>query len=244
MIKKSKGDDPQNNQSSKDDETIGILKMEYTSLLNLYTHTEDTINGVFNFYLTLLSAITGATIVLFQINNTNIVASYPSVAGLLIFTILIGVITQDSIVNKNVDLSNFTLGLNLLKYRLFQNRVAEMPYIFYLENFWANVSPIPPRKTDNTARIQKKLWWFFPLGTHQLFISIINSFALAALLIITVQLIAGNLVFKDKLIIGGIFVLITSFQINNIYAQLKHKRGLQRFNNASNTAIPWSKEAG
>lgn len=244
MIKKPKGDNPQNNQSSQDDETIGILKMEYTSLLNLYTHTENTINGIFNFYLTLLSAITGATIVLFQINNTNIFASYPSIAGLLIFTILIGVITQDSIVNKNIDLSNFTLGLNLLKYRLFQNRVAEIPYIFYLENFWANVSPIPPRKTDTIARIHKKLWWFFPLGTHQLFISIINSFALAALMIIMVQLLAGNMVSKDRLIIGSIFVLISSFQINNIYAQIKHKRGLARFNTASNTSIPWSKKAG
>lgn len=244
MVKKPKSDNLPLPQSSQDDESIGILKMEYTSLLNLYTHTENTINGVFNFYLTLLSAIAGAAIVLFQINSTNLFTAYPSVSGLLIFAILIGVITQDSIVNKNIDLSNFTLGLNLLKYRLFQNRVTEMPYIFYLDNFWADVSPIPPKKIHTVDRIHKKIWWLYPLGTHQLFIGIINSFALAFLTIITVQLLSGNIVPADRLIIGGIFVIIASFQVNTIYARIKHKRGLERFNTASNTVIPWIKKAG
>jgi hypothetical protein len=230
-------------QLPQDDKALDILKLEYSSLLNLYTHTEDSINGIFNFYLTLLSAITGAMIVLFQINGTNLLASYPSVAGLLIFVIMIGVIIQDSIVNKNVDLSNFTLGLNLIKYRLFQNHTEEMSYIFYLYNFWTNVSPTPPGKTDAVSRTHKTLWWLFPLGTHQLFIAIVNSFALAALTVIIIQLLSGNILSASRWITSGVIVFIVSFQLNTSYARIKHRRGIERFTTASNRPIPWLEEA-
>jgi len=243
MIKKS-SKELKHKQSSDDDQAINALKLEYTSLLNLYTHTENTISGIFNFYLTLLSAITGAMIVLIQINNANLSTSLPSIVGLLIFAILVGVITQDSIVNKNIELHNFTLGLNLLKYRLFQDHAAEKAYIFYLYNFWANVSPIPPSKSDVVTQIHKKLWWLFPLGTHQLFIAIINSFALASLMIISAQMLAGNMISINRIVASGIFVIFASFYVNTSYARIKFKRGIERFNTASNTAIPWSKKAG
>ena len=233
-----------NKQAPDDDKAISALKLEYTSLINLYTHTENAISGVFNFYLTLLSAITGAMIVLIQINSTSLSMSYPSIVGLLMFAILVGVITQDSIVNKNIELHNFTLGLNLLKYRLFQDHAAERAYIFYLYNFWANVSPTPPSKTDIVTRIHKKLWWLFPLGTHQLFIAIINSFALASLMIVSVQILAGNTLAINRIVASGIFVVFTSFYVNTSYARIKFKRGIERFNTASNTAMPWSKKAG
>ena len=36
--------------SASEDELIDILKTEYISLLGLYTHTEDTLFGIFNFF--------------------------------------------------------------------------------------------------------------------------------------------------------------------------------------------------
>jgi len=231
-------------QAEQDEETIGILKMEYASLLDLYIHTENATNGIFNFYLTLLSAVTGAIIVLFQVNSGNLLLSYPSIVGLLVFAVLIGIITQDSIVNRNIDLSNFTLGLNLLKYRLFRDRESEKPYISYIDNFFAEVSPIPPRKTNFIEKIHKKLWWIYPLGTHQLFIGIVNGLALTGLMIIAVQIVSKSTVPVSNLTVGGIVVFFVSFQVHCIYARIKHRLGIERFNTAANTQVPWLKKAG
>ncbi len=225
--------------SQGDNEIIDILKMEYASLLNLYTHTENSINSIFNFYLTFLSAIAGAAIVLLQINNSAPSMSYPSIAGLLIFAVLVGVITQDSVVNKNIDLYNFTLGLNLLKYRLFKDNLAEQAYIFYLYNFWADISPTSARKTDTIDKVEGKLWWLDPLGTHQLFINIVNSLALAFLMVIIVLLLSGNNAPMERVFIGGIIVLGISFITNTVYARIKYRRGAEKFTTASNTQLPW-----
>ena len=223
----------------QNNENVDILKMEYASLLNLYTHTENTINSIFNFYLTLLSAITGAVIVLFQINSLQPLTSYPSIAGLLGFAILVGIITQDSVIHKNIDLYNFTLGLNLLKYRLFKDKSSEQAYIFYLYNFWAEVSPTPARKIDSIDKIHRKFWWLYPLGTHQLFINFVNSVALAFLLVMIVLFLSNNQAPMTRVLITGIAVLGVSFITNTIYARLKYKRGVERFTTASNTELPW-----
>lgn len=244
MDKKPKSNTAPISQSGQGEETIDILKAEYASLSNLYIHTENAINGIFNFYLTLLSAVTGAIIVLFQVNSGNLLLSYPSVAGLLVFAILVGIVIQDSIVNRNIDLSNFALGLNLLKYRLFQGRETEKPYIFYIDNSFAEVSPISPRKINLVEKINKRLWWIYPLGTHQLFIGIVNGFALTGLMIITVQFLSQDTVPHSNLIVGGIVMFVISFQVHCIYARIKHRRGIERFNTAANTQVPWLKKAG
>ena len=239
MNTKQKSASQPKEQSLNEGKFVEVLKMEYVAMLNLYTHTENAINSVFNFYLTFLSAITGAVIVLFQINSTQPFMAYPSIAGLLGFAILVGVIMQDSVVHKNIDLYNFTLGLNLLKYRLFKDKAAEKAYVFYLYNFWADVSPTPARKVDSIDKVHKKFWWLYPLGTHQLFINIINSTALAALMVVIVQLLSGNLAQKESLLKAGVFVLGVSFVVNTIYARIKYKRGVERFCTASNGELPW-----
>jgi hypothetical protein len=115
MKKPAEATAPNPGPSLDESATINILKTEYTALLNLYAHTEDTIFSIFNFYLTLLSAVVGAIIVLIQINSADLSNALPSIGGLLAATVLIGVIMQDAIVNKNIELSTHVLGINLLK---------------------------------------------------------------------------------------------------------------------------------
>ncbi len=226
--------------ADNEDKLSDILKAEYTSLLGLYTHTEDALSSVFNFYLTLLSAIAGAMIVLVQVNSANVAASLPSISALLAFAILIGVISQDSIVNKNIDLANYALGLNLLKYRLFRKWPEELAYVFYLHNFWAKVNPLQPKRIHTSDRIHKRLWWLFPLGTHQLFIGVINSLALASLVIIVAQLLSGNAIPVERLSIGGVLMVVISFEIHAIYARTKHKRGVENLVTSAGTEVKWS----
>jgi hypothetical protein len=223
---------------TEDSDRLDVLKLEYTSLLGLYTHTENTIFSIFNFYLTLLSAIIGAVVVLVQINTGNIMNALPSISGLLILTVLIGVIMQAPIINKNIDLSTLTLGINLLKYRLFRKWPDEMPNVFFIHNFWMKVHPIRMKNRANTTRIHDRFWWLFPMGTHQLFMSLINSLALAAIVAISAQwLLDGHV--PPSIVIAGVFVFIISFEIQAVYARLKHRRGTENIATVDGSEIAW-----
>ena len=54
------------------------------------------------------------------------------------------------------------------------------------------------------------------MGTHQLFIGVIDSFALAALTLIAVELLTGSTLPLSKLIIGGVAVTAVSFEMHAI----------------------------
>jgi hypothetical protein len=179
-------------KSGCNESVLDFLNTEYSSLVNLYTHTEDSISNVFNFYLTLLSAIIGLVVVLIQLNNTNITSALPSISVLLAFTSLIGIIMQDAIVNKNVEISRYVLALNLLKKHLLKSSEEAMTNVLYMSYYYAKISPIPIRKTYWTDRIHQYFWWLFPLGTQQLFIAVINSFALTALTLIVAEFLTAN----------------------------------------------------
>jgi hypothetical protein len=221
------------------DEALDLLKLEYTSLLGLYTHTENTIFSIFNFYLTLLSAIVGAIVVLIQINNANLNEALPSISGLLMLTVLIGVIMQTSIVNKNIDLSIYTLGINLVKHRLFRNQPQELSNIFFMHNFWAKVHPIRTRSATNSRGVSARLWWLLPMGTNQLFISLIDSLALSALVVIARQLVAGASVAPQSLVLSAVLVAVISFEIHAVYARLKHRRGLKNIATVNGREVAW-----
>ncbi len=226
-------------RSSKTSEANDFLKAEYASLLTLYTHTENTIFNVFNFYLTFLSAIGGAIIVLVQINSANPAVALPSVSGLLAFAILVGIITQDAIVNKNIELSLCALALNRVKYRQLLQWPDIKPYLFYLHNTWAPVTPFHPKVVHLSRRVHERWWWLFSLGTHQLFIGVIDSFALAALTLIAVELLTGSTLPLSKLIIGEVAVTALSFEMHAIYARLKHRRSVENFITASGEKPAW-----
>ncbi len=215
--------------TAKETDVIDVIKTEYAQLHDLYIHTETMIFGVFNFYLTLLSAIVGAIVVLVQTNNANLTNALPSICGLLALSVLIGVIMQDSIVGKNIDLSIYMLAINRLKSRLFRQWPEELSNIYFL-NVWANALPNSPNRSkriDSVAALNRRFRWFLPLGTHQLFIAVMDSLALAALVIIAVQLLLGASASIPSLAIAGIIVVLVSFEIHVIYAQLKYQRGIK-----------------
>jgi hypothetical protein len=203
-----------------------FLREEYDALVSLYTHTENTLFSLFNFYLTLLSAITGGIIVLAQINNSNIAAALPAFGFLLVFAVLLGIITQSAIINKNADLAHYALSLNLLKDYALRNAPDARRRVFYLHNMLTPVSPI--ELDTRFDRIQTRIWWMLPLGTHQLFVSVVNSLALSVATVILILIVAGPMVPPWQWFLGGVFMVVMSFIAHAVYARKKFELGMRQ----------------
>jgi hypothetical protein len=147
---------------------------------------------------------------------------------------------QDAIVNKNIELSTHVLGINLLKHRLFSKWPEEMSNIFFINNFWARVHPTQKKPQKyRPSRFRQRFWWLIPLGTHQLFIGVINSLALSGLVIITASLLSGNSISAGRLGIAVIFMFGVSFEVHTIYARLKHQNGIESIATLDGSDVAW-----
>jgi len=204
-----------------------FLKTEYDALVNLYTHTENMLSSTFNFYLTLLTASAGAIIVVLQVIGPYTATTLSTLGLLLSFAVLLGIITQDSIVNKNIDLAHYALSINLLKAHMLCAAPKVKQRVFYMYNMHLQVSPLaaPPSRID---RLHKRLWWMVPLGTHQLFVSVINSLALAALAVVVIPGMVSPTIPLWRLLVGGPVGFYTCYIAHCIYAQTKFRQGFRK----------------
>lgn len=212
---------------TKNELASDLLKAEYDALVGLYTHTEDALSSTFNFYLTLLSAVVGAILVLAQIPAMGSTVTFSTSGLLLGFAVLLGIITQDGIVNKNIDLAHYALSINLLKAHMISTAPQVKQHVFYMHNMHVQVSPLAvPLGTID--RLHKRLWWMILLGTHQLFVSVINSLALAALAVVAIPGMLSSAPPLWRLLVGGPIGFYVCFVAHCVYAQIKFRRGFRK----------------
>ncbi len=204
-----------------------ILIQEYNSLVSLYTHSENTLFSIFNFYVTLLTTITGAIIVVFQLSDKNTSNPFGTVLVLLVFIVLIGIITQDALIHKNSDLAHFALAINSIKAHLLRNHPEAQSHVFYMWDLHTRVNPIKYKVTLD-ERIDKYLWWMLPLGMHQLFVSLMNSFALGLFVIALVDVYGDLQSNLPRLFIAIPFVIVISFVAQCTYANVKFNHRIRR----------------
>jgi len=204
-----------------------ILMQEYNSLISLYTHSENTLFSIFNFYVTLLTTITGAIIVIFQLGGKSINNPLNTVLILLVFVVLIGIITQDALIHKNGDLAHFALALNTVKSYVLRNYPDTHSHIFYMWDAHARVNPLQYKITLD-EQIDKYLWWMLPIGMPQLFVSLMNSFALAAITIAITYSYGKPQADLLNFIITVSLVIVFSYAIHCTYANIKFRHKVRR----------------
>lgn len=209
------------------DVSPGILIQEYNSLVSLYTHSENTLFSIFNFYVTLLTTITGAIIVVFQLSEKNAGDPFGTILVLLIFIVLIGIITQDALIHKNGDLAHFALAINSIKSHLLKKHPEAQPHVFYMWDLHVRVNPLKYQATLD-ERIDRYLWWMLPLGMQQLFVSLMNSFALSLFVVILVDVYGDLSANLSKLFLVIPFVVIFSFVAQCTYANVKFNHKVRR----------------
>lgn len=222
--------------------SAALLK-EYDGLLNLYTHTENSINSIFNFYVTLLTTITGAIIVLIQISRPFQENLSWTISSLLVLLILFGVITQDFLIYKDAELAYFTMAINSVKDCLFSNFPKAQSQVFFLGSPYSHVRvDVSPLQLHPTflGKIEKIFWWMLPLGMPQLFVSLMNSMALTAIFTLLVLSLAAGTIPVMSLIIASLFVLGGAYFAQCVYANLKFMSKISSGHISMNGKIhPW-----
>lgn len=218
-----------NSKASETEEKLtgDFLLAEYNALVELYTHTEDALPSTFNFYLTLLSAVVGALLVLPQLPAMAGAAIFPTTGFLLSFAVLLGIITEEGIVNKNVDLAHYAHSINLLKAYVLSSTPEARQRIFYLRNLFIRINP-HEAPSNTIDRLHKRLWWMIPLGTHQLFVSNINSLALTVLVIVVIPGLLSVTLSPLRMLVGGVIGTYLFFVAHCIYAQVKFRQGFRK----------------
>ncbi|MBI3175938.1 MAG: hypothetical protein HYZ25_19630 [Chloroflexi bacterium] len=215
-------------QKEKENDTPpGILIQEYNSLVSLYTHSENTLFSIFNFYVTLLTTITGAIVVVFQLSEKNADSPFGTILVLLVFIVLIGIITQDALIHKNCDLAHFALAINSIKSHLLKKHPDAQQYVFYMWDLHVRVNPLKYKITLD-EKIDKYLWWMLPIGMQQLFVSLMNSFALGLFVIMLVAVYGDLQLNLLKLFIAIPFVIVFSFVAQCTYANVKFNHRIRR----------------
>jgi len=199
------------------------LGREYTSLINLYIHHENQLSLIFNFYMTLLTTIAGAIVVLIQINKDDLFTILPTTGIILLFSMMLGITVQEALLNKAVDITQVTRAINLLKQEALKDHQEYRAYVEYLHNPFSRMSP---EKTSKNwiDRMGNRFWFFRWLGSHQLFISIFNSLEIGALIIVSVFLISPAGLDILEVVVVSLLASFISLYIHAIYVNFEYKR--------------------
>ena len=203
-----------------------FLKQEYNALISLYIHYENGVSSIFNFYLTLLSTIAGATIVLFQLSGPIISSVLPAIGILIFLALTLGVVVQEAILNKNVDLAYITQAINLLKFEVLKDNPEIQKYVDYLHNPFINKKTAHLEKSLY-ARFESRFWFLKWIGSHQLFISLFNSLEMSFLVVVLVGILAPDAVSVWRISVVSLFVLFISLFSHALYANLEFQRRLR-----------------
>lgn len=203
-------------KSSLNEETIQFLNTELNNLMTLYNAAQNSIQGVFNFYLTFVSAIIGLVVLLIQLGSDGV--SYGLLAVLLFFAVIVGSLYLTALSGRYARASRYAYGVDEIRRFLAREQQLKLPAVY--DDF---LNPKDRRATGKYALT----YWLMPTGSYQMFMVLTNSTALATMLLILT--IGNNIALQNGLVLAGIVFVLTMF-IYNFYSRLVIKRFEKRIN--------------
>jgi hypothetical protein len=206
---------------SLDENSIRILMKENEILQTLFIQSENGIQSIFNFYLTLVTAVAGGITIILQVTANNPAQTWwamISISSLLIFIAISGSAYMFSLAVRYAHTIRYARGIDEIRRFLINQTNIAAPAVY--------------RKFLNNSIKKEKGWimlvlsMLVPVGTHQLFMATVNSLAWA---------VAGYIL----LFIGGmpehrldrsVILFLTAFIIYNVYANLIMRRIIANLN--------------
>lgn len=197
-----------------DDRSITLLTQECDRMLTLYNATQAGAQSVFNFYLTFVTAVVAGLIFL----GGDAGANPLTIAGVLLFSAMVGTVYLSALAGRYAHAARYAGAVDALRHALFEQVTAGMPPQYRDFTAFVNGSGMAPQTSV--------LAWLFPHGTYTLFISVINSFAMAAMAYIA-SVDFG--VPDGRALIGAVVIVAVVLTIQNAYVRLVVERLRQRF---------------
>ncbi len=199
------------------DHSIAFLTQECDRMLSLYSQAQSNAQSVFNFYLTFVTTVIGAVVVLLQVVTSNVEAI---LAGVLFFAVIVGVVYLAALSGRYAHAFRYAHAVDELRRYLIERLQVPMPASY--DNFLV--------EKNRSAKSAAWVYWLIPTGTYQLFVALVNSTALAAV----VWLIMDSAGASDlRGLVGSLLVFGLTLTISNAYSRLV----IVRFGNKLNVDL-------
>ncbi len=220
---------PPREQGTLSEQAFEFLLKEYDSLRDLFTQTESSLQSLFNFYLTLVTTVVGAIVLILQVtapDPASLARSQFILSGLLVFAALIGSAYLSALAGRYAHLVRYAQGIDEIRRHLISRLEVPTPPLY--QAFLAS-APKPNRPTQK-QKSPTWLYWLLPTGTYQLFVAVINSLALSAgvlLFFIATQVAEAELI---RSLLATLLIFFLVFQAYNFYSHLVMQLLIQRLN--------------
>jgi hypothetical protein len=240
---KSKPSSPSSNFGAL--ESKEILRLEYEQLNQWVRHGEEAAHRIFNFYVTLLTAMLGGFILITQLVNGSLKTVFligSAVCGLLI---IIGVTFLDALIGQYSRNIQYRIGIQRIRNYFRQDPgiaaiLSKLP-IATLETdsetlFYTLVEGrLPTNQGKRAARLRRLLALMFPVSSQLIFLAMVTSLLVGALVWLLVWAITGIGVALDKMVLASTLVLLSSFLIQNIMVRIALQGPIERLQEVSAT---------
>lgn len=188
---------------------LQILLNEAERMQSLYLDARNSVQNVFNFYLTFVTAVVGGLVFILQLNESlsplrvNIM-----LIGLLFFAVLVGSVYMGALSVRYALSSRYAVLLDALRYEIFTRTQTPLPAVY--ASFTQASSP---------SSSQKTAWhlWLIPTGTYQMFMALTNAVSLALIVWLVGDL--GQATFAANFW-GSFFIFLLTMTIFNVYSRL------------------------
>jgi hypothetical protein len=207
-----------------DEKSLQILLKEYDALRDFYNQTEHGIQSLFNYYLTLMTAIFGGLVVVFQIvpsSPASAVARELSIGALLVFFAAIGSLYLSSLSTHSAHSVRYARGINEIRRELIDLYQVPVPSIY--GNFMKEKDAGAGRKSGGAFILSLLI----PVSTYQLFVATVSSIAWAGLIFffyVTAQADHSTTAWRS---VAG---FVIPYLIYSFYARLIYEMTVSRLN--------------
>ena len=199
------------NLKKKEDHSLSVLMKEYDSLRDMYNQSVHNGQTMFNYYLTLMTAVFGG-ITFVASPSSGVLFTRSTIAFLLIFLAVIGTFYLSSLTSNHAHSVRYAKGVNALRRHIIATYGVSMPAAY--DKFLTQAAD------DKSTRLVFFLSLFIPVSTYQLFAATINSlswgFMVAMVYVSSVSTFTSVL----RIAFPGVLALIVTFLIYSIYSRL------------------------
>ncbi len=202
-----------------------FIKSEYEILNQWAMHGQNTVNQLFNFYVSLLTASLGALVVIIQISKSELSMSMFLTAGVAFLLVIVGVVFLDALVTQYIRNAYYYAGIISI-----QNFYKQYPEVEKTLQEHPSFS-IEADAEDPDSFVAKHIPFFkylLPVGIQQIFISLINSFLISVTIVCIVIAVGGTGADFLRTIIGVAISFVVTFSIQNLFARFGLQEQLNR----------------
>jgi hypothetical protein len=212
-----------------------VLQLEYEQLNQWARHGEEAAHRIFNFYVSLLTAVLGAFLLITQLLSGSlqtVLLVGSAVCGLLV---IVGVTFLDALVCQYIRNVHYRIGIEKLRASFRRNpEIADVLSELSMVTLEADAETVyhalfPRRKRSRAVRSQrtsqltqtaKRLVTLpFPVSTQQIFLSMITSLLLGALVWSLIWGLAGIGKWPGEMLLASGIIVVLSFVAQNAVAR-------------------------